>query len=187
MERRKPGKTSPSPSATGSAASSNPVEEAHFRASLRIDKYSLDADVSQQPDTYGKVCDRLAHARSLADEAVDRHDKMEAELFLEYRHLTPKPTESEAKAMVQVDVRRDATFKAMVEAKRVLNEWQGLEKAFEQRRWMLHEMCVMQERQMGSTGSVPSNPEARRRYAESEENRRAIAEMRRSRDNGMKR
>lgn len=126
----------------------NDVELGQLEAGLAIDKYNLDAEVSEQPSNAGKVSDRFAEAKSMRDMAKDDLKTMEAQLYLDLKaELEPtakgRVTDSMLGNLVQVHPKRKRAFLALNDSEREMVRLEGLLESYRNKGFMITEMCKL--------------------------------------------
>jgi len=159
----------------------NDVERGAIRARLQINKHDLDRELMEQPNSFGEVCDRLAHARSVRDQCKDALKTAEAMAYLEARaefeSKGEKITEKLLDAIVQISPKRREGFQQLVNAERELAEWEGMRDVWRDRGFMIRELANLHVAAYFQTNSA-GHVDFAQRDMRAERNRTAMAEQR---------
>ena len=131
---------------SSSSASSLP-DVSELKSALRIDRYSLDSEIEQQPSLYYQIAEAAAMSRSLMDSAKDNIDRVEADvdsiLRKKYLRKDEKPTEKAIRSEVNLNSKRVEAYKDYLELKRRTEELDQLRESFRQRNYMLRELSAL--------------------------------------------
>lgn len=157
---------------------SNDVEIAGFRTGLKINKLGLDDEVAEQPDSFDKVSERLAMAKSIRDGLKDDLKTVEAELRLQFKSEDDHGTDKDVDAKVQISTNRRSAFRRHLEACREVDEWEGLKEAYKDRSYMLKSLVELHVSAYGQSDSITSAQSMERDYR-ANRNKDRMHEMRR--------
>lgn len=118
---------------------------AEFREYLKINKQHLDDEVIQQPSLFYEVSEAFALAAAERDALKDRIATIDAELDAEIRTTLgdAKVTEAMVKNKVQANSKHETAFEEWLKAKENADLLGALKEAFQQRSYMLRDLCTL--------------------------------------------
>ena len=110
---------------------------------LRIDEYALEEAVQRNPDLFYRVARQTALAISRRDEAKQDWEDAKADADLDVRNAIQEGDRYPETA-IQQDVRRDkkvrSAYQSFLTAKKQVQRWEALERAYEKRSMALNKL-----------------------------------------------
>ena len=118
-----------------------------FREYLRIDKSALDDELIEQSMLLFQVSEAFVEAAAHRDTCKEQAALIDAQLDSKIRDdaekSDTKTTEGDVKAQIQSHPKHEKAFKAFLTAKREADVLSALKEAFQQRGYMLRDMCSL--------------------------------------------
>lgn len=121
------------------------IRRADLDEALRIDRHSLEKELSRQPGTYAFWCSMYTESMYHLDNLRDRLERLEARLFEKFLHQHKKPTE--IKLLVRIDDDYRSMQKNIREWEKTVNFLKHAERAFSQRKDMLQMLAAGERRE----------------------------------------
>lgn len=138
-----------------------PVDIAEFRKYLLIDKKRLDDAVTQQPSLFFEISEALAEAiaaRDLAKEQLANVDAdLDKDIRLQLETAGKRATETIVASMVQADPEHQNSFNTYVDVKKKADILMALKDAFQQRGYMLRDLCQLYVANYFEDDSIKAN------------------------------
>lgn len=129
-----------------------------FRKYLAIDKTSLDEAVIHQPELLYQVSEAMIIAISRRDSLKEELSTADSEVEIDIREVFDKKgtkvTEAAIKALVQTDKIHIDAFKAYLSSKEEADKIIALKEAFQQRGYMLRDLCQLFVANFFESGSL---------------------------------
>lgn len=147
------------------------------KSSLPIDKHSLDTEISRQAETYFHVSEKLAHLSGERDAAKEQLNRTEALLYTEIGRSEEKLPDTKIKMRVALDPKYQEAQDRYAAAKREVDTWVGLQVAYQQRTYMLRELCDLYLANYYTSDSH-SGDQNRKQEVDHASARRAISDVR---------
>jgi hypothetical protein len=140
-----------------------------FKKYLRIDKQALDDEVMQQPGLFFEVSEAYAQAVAERDALKEELNVMDGRLYVGYKGLDPKSTDTAIKSRINADPKHQQAFTEWLEAKEHADRLAALKDSFFQRSEMLktlgrlHASNYFEQTSVRSTQSTDAMVYQRRR------------------------
>jgi hypothetical protein len=132
-----------------------------LRSYLEIDKHALDDEIVKQPSLFFKVSEAYVEAVAERDACKEELASIDAELDGEVRHKLEvageKITEAIVKNEIQTDKKHGPAFDTYILAKTKADMLMALKEAFQQRGYMLRDLCSLYVSQYYDQSSVQGN------------------------------
>ncbi len=124
-----------------------PSNITEFRDNLKIDKFALDDELMEQSMLLFQVSEAFVEAAALRDTCKEKAALVDAQLDSKIRtdaeNSETRITEGDVKAQVQSDPKHEKAVKAYLAAKREADVLSALKEAFQQRGYMLRDLCSL--------------------------------------------
>lgn len=121
------------------------IRRADLLEELKIDKYSLEKELTRQPGAYAWWCAMYVESNHHLDRLKDRLDRMEANLYKDFRREGRRP--AEIKLLIRIDDDYRSLLKKIREWEKTVGFLKHAERAFSQRKDMLQMLAAGERRE----------------------------------------
>lgn len=149
-----------------------------YQRLLAINKHKLDEELEVQAEMMYHISEAKARAASRMHAAKDELETVQSRVYLKLRATGVKHTVAEADGHIQQNADRQVAWREFQEARQEYERWEGLFESWKQRGFALKTMADLYLGNyyvVGGAGAPRGS-----RDTEHEDNRRAMADARRS-------